>query len=155
MTHDGRTNFDVWALSLAGLVAERSTCPRRKTGAVAVDQYNRVISIGYNGQPRGFHRNPSFEHCIVNPCPGASDESGDTERCEAIHAETNVVLNCSDSFSITTIYLTDSPCFRCALVLANLPNLTRVVYGREYTDARGIAVLMKAGIAADWVVNSK
>lgn len=137
-----RKSFDEWALDLAVKAAERSTCRRRATGAIAVDAYKRIIGIGYNGQPRG------FKHCIDEPCPGANDESGNTSRCEAIHAEENMIMNSRDPYAIHKVYLTTSPCFHCGLLLANLPNLLVVIYIDKYTDTRGLDILARANIGA-------
>lgn len=136
-----RTDFDQWALGLAKEVSSRSTCLRRHAGAVAVDVHRRVIGIGYNGVPR------NFIHCTAEtPCPGALDPSGHTENCMAVHAEINCIINSGDSFRVHTMYVTAAPCFKCALVLANLPGLERVVYIDDYPDNRGYAVLSAADI---------
>ena len=46
-------HWDRRFLALAEHVAQWSKDPSTKTGAVIVDEDNRVISIGYNGLPRG------------------------------------------------------------------------------------------------------
>ena len=131
-------DFDTWAMSLAKHAATRSTCARRNAGAVAVDDQRRIVSIGYNGVPSG------YPHCTPEtPCPGAFDKSGDTSNCMAIHAEVNCIIHSRDPYRIHTMYVTASPCKNCALVLANLPNLKRVVYGEDYPDDRGLAALRR------------
>ena len=45
-------------LALAEFVAQWSKDPSTKTGAVIVDSNNRVVSIGYNGFPRGVNDSP-------------------------------------------------------------------------------------------------
>lgn len=45
-------------LALAEHVAQWSKNPSTKTGAVIVDSNNRVVSIGYNGFPRGVNDSP-------------------------------------------------------------------------------------------------
>ena len=49
---DGRTNKQNYYLDIADAVLERSTCLRRKYGAIIV-RNDEIISTGYNGAPRG------------------------------------------------------------------------------------------------------
>ena len=50
--------WDKRFLALAEHIAQWSKDPSTKTGAVIVDPNNRVISIGYNGFPRGVIDSP-------------------------------------------------------------------------------------------------
>ena len=135
-----RLDIDTWAMKLAQMCAERSTCIRRKAGAIALDCYNIVVGVGYNGVPR------DFPHCLVDPCSGAQDKSGDTSRCLAVHAEINAIINCTDSSRIVSVYLTASPCKSCALAIVNLPALKRVFYLEDYPDKMGLHMLVRASI---------
>lgn len=80
-------------LNCAESFAYRSTCLKRKYGAVIVKD-DAVISTGYNGSPRG------LENCcdIGDTCPrimkGCHQGEG-YEMCRAVHAEANALLNCS------------------------------------------------------------
>ena len=47
-----RPSTDEYFMEMARLVSTRSTCLRRKVGAVIVKD-KRVLSTGYNGSPRG------------------------------------------------------------------------------------------------------
>ena len=47
-----RPDNDQYFMEMAFLVAKRSTCLRRKVGAVVVKD-KRVLSTGYNGSPKG------------------------------------------------------------------------------------------------------
>lgn len=79
-------------LNCAEVFAYRSTCIKRKYGAVIVKD-DVVISTGYNGAPRG------FESCIdTGSCPRMDRNMHQGEGygiCRAIHAEANALLNCS------------------------------------------------------------
>jgi len=79
-------------LNCAEAFAYRSTCLKRKYGAVIVKD-DVVISTGYNGAPRG------FEHCsCIGSCPRMDRNMHQGEGygiCRAIHAEANALLNCS------------------------------------------------------------
>lgn len=52
------TDWDKRFLDLAQHVAQWSKDPSTKTGAVIVDSDNRVVSIGYNGLPKGVEDTP-------------------------------------------------------------------------------------------------
>jgi len=137
---DNRVPFSNWALEIVQKVAERSTCVRRQAGAMAVAVDNSILSIGYNGVPRG------VKHCIERPCPGAKDPPGNTDNCLAVHAEVNCILNAGDVRRIYAIYCSASPCLKCACIMANLPDLKKVVYYEEYPDIRGLTLLRSVGI---------
>ena len=79
-------------LNCAEVFAYRSTCLKRKYGAVIVKD-DVVISTGYNGAPRGFDN-----CCDLGTCPRMERGMHQGEGygiCRAIHAEANALLNCS------------------------------------------------------------
>ena len=79
-------------LNCAEVFAYRSTCLKRKYGAVIVKD-DVVISTGYNGAPRGFDN-----CCDIGSCPRIERNMHQGEGygiCRAIHAEANALLNCS------------------------------------------------------------
>ncbi len=91
-------------LNCAEVFAYRSTCIKRKYGAVIVKD-DAVISTGYNGAPRG-KRNC----CDIGHCPriekGLHQGQG-YDICRAIHAEANALLNCSREQTLgADLYLT-------------------------------------------------
>ena len=53
--------WDMWFLGLAKYVATASKDPSTKVGAVIVDSDNRVVSIGYNGFPKGIKDDSRLE----------------------------------------------------------------------------------------------
>ena len=122
------------------LVAKRSTCARRRVGAIVTDERGRVLATGYNGVPSG------FDHCTETPCAGTQDAAGDTRNCLAVHAEQNALLQLEGAApQAHTIYTSCSPCFVCAKLIANT-RIRRVVFTEAYADATGAAVLMTKGI---------
>lgn len=56
-----RISWQDYFMGIAALVAERSTCLRRKVGAVAVKD-RRILATGYNGAPKG------VAHCLDVGC---------------------------------------------------------------------------------------
>lgn len=79
-------------LNVAETFAYRSTCLKRKYGAVIVKD-DVVVSTGYNGSPRGLEN-----CCDIGHCPrielGLHQGEG-YGMCRAVHAEQNALLNCS------------------------------------------------------------
>ena len=79
-------------LNCAEVFAYRSTCIKRKYGAVLVID-DAVISTGYNGAPRGMEN-----CCDIGICPRIEKDLHQGEgyaMCRAVHAEANALLNCS------------------------------------------------------------
>ncbi len=79
-------------LNCAEVFAYRSTCIKRKYGAVIVKD-DVVVSTGYNGAPRGLEN-----CCDAGKCPRIELDMHQGEGygiCRAIHAEANALLNCS------------------------------------------------------------
>ena len=134
-----RLSKDEYFLCMLQLVASRSTCVRRQVAAIIVSKDGHILSTGYNGTPRG------FPHCNINPCVGALDSPGDSDRCQAVHAEVNALLQCMRLDLASTLYTSCSPCFTCAKAIANTP-ITRVLCAEEYSDLRGKAILAQASI---------
>lgn len=77
-------------LNIAREVAQRSTCLRRRVGAVIIRK-DQIISTGYAGAPRG------TPNCIdVGSCVRveANIPSGERyELCRSVHAEANAIIN--------------------------------------------------------------
>jgi dCMP deaminase len=75
-------------LDIAKAVSERSTCIRRKYGAVIVKN-DEIIATGYNGSPRG-----SINCCDINKCQRSKIPKGfGYESCFGIHAEMNCIIS--------------------------------------------------------------
>ena len=134
-----RIDTDKYFLEIASTVAKRSTCMRRSVGCVLVDSQNHIVATGYNGVPT------KFTHCLDSPCEGAFSLSGtDLDLCNALHAEVNAFLQLR-SDDVLTAYLTVSPCFSCAKMLAN-SNVKRLVAAELYVHEQAINLLNQADI---------
>ena len=119
------TKDDCFALS-AAVAAERSTCARRAVGCILINDMGHVLATGYNGNAAG------EPHCIDNHCGGACYPSGEgLDKCEAIHAEQNALLQCADVHLIDTAYVTTMPCMTCMKLLLNT-SCKRIVYIEDY-----------------------
>lgn len=131
-----RLSWDEYFMKIAGIVAERSTCPRKRVGAVIVKDH-LILSTGYNGSIRG------LEHCDEIGC---IVENG---HCVAtIHAEANAIIQAARhgiAVSEATAYVTASPCWNCFKLLANA-GIRRIAYREFYRDDRIFEVAVKTGI---------
>lgn len=135
-----RKSKDEYFLSLAELIANQATCVRRSVGCVLVDKLGHVLSTGYNGVARG------LPHCNEgHPCEGAGMSKGEgLDKCEAIHAEQNALLQCGDVENIHTCYCTASPCIHCLKLLLNT-SCKRIVFREEYYHARAKELWLQSG----------
>lgn len=126
----GRLEKDAYFLQVADLLKARTTCPRRAVGCVLVDEHDFIMATGYNGNARG------TDHCIDTPCPGAQSASGqDLDKCEAIHAEQNALLQCSDVMRIKKAYTTTLPCVHCMKLFMNT-SVEEIYFIEDYAPMR-------------------
>ncbi len=139
-----RISIDEYFLKIAAVVAERSTCRRRKVGAVAVLN-KQILSTGYNGAPA------KTKDCLELGCLRDENNipSGKMhEVCRAIHAEQNAIIQGSlhgVSLEGSTIYCTHTPCILCAKMLVNA-KIERLVSYQEYSDDSFVELFKEAGI---------
>lgn len=123
-------------MSIAQVVATRSTCHRKYVGAVIV-RNRTILSTGYNGSIRG------LPHCTD---VGHMMEGG---HCVAtIHAEANAIIQAARNGVViegATLYVTASPCWSCFKQSANA-GIVRICYGVFYRDDRIFAVAETLGI---------
>ena len=89
---DNRTNKQNYYLDIADSVLERSTCLRRKYGAIIV-RNDEIISTGYNGAPRGRRNCSDLGGCTREKLHIPSGER--YELCRSVHAEANAIISAS------------------------------------------------------------
>lgn len=142
-----RPSWDDYFMSILDTVKERSTCIRRKVGAIIVKD-KRIIATGYNGAPSG------LKHCYEIGClrEKLNIPSGQNhELCRGIHAEQNAIIQAAMygvSINESTIYVTHNPCVQCAKMIINA-GIKRVVFCGEYPDKLSKELLEEAGIKLD------
>lgn len=81
-----KTNY---YLDIAETVSERSTCMRRRFGAIIVKN-DTIVSTGYNGAPRGRKNCNDVGICIREKLHIPRGER--YELCRSIHAEANAII---------------------------------------------------------------
>ena len=116
---DDRPSWDEYFMQMAQLTAQRSTCLRRKVGAVIVKD-KHIIATGYNGAPRGLKHCVELGGCLREKLKIPSGQRH--ELCRALHAEQNAIIQAAtlgQSIEDGTIYITHQPCAICAKMIIN------------------------------------
>lgn len=130
-------------LDIAQTVAQRSTCLRRKYGAIIVKN-DEVISTGYNGAPRGCTNCSDKGSCKREEMNIPSGER--YELCRSVHAEQNAIISAARRDMVgATLYLSgldgktnkvlpvSEPCSMCKRFILN-SGIEQVVMrnGKDY-----------------------
>lgn len=144
---DQRLPWPEYFMRIAFLVAERSTCLRRKVGAVAVKE-KRILATGYNGAPAG------TAHCLDIGCmrEKLNIPSGQRhELCRGLHAEQNVIIQAAVhgvSIAGADLYCTTQPCIICTKMLINC-GVRNIHYAEGYPDELSRDMLEESGVKFD------
>ena len=89
MSDNKRPSWDEYFVAITKTVATRSTCLRRKVGAIIVKD-KRILSTGYNGAPRGIRNCLEIGTCLRQELKVPSGQRH--EICRALHAEQNAII---------------------------------------------------------------
>lgn len=131
-------------MSIAEVVSRRSTCLRRKVGAVIVFD-KRILATGYNGAPSG------LEHCGQQGCFRLEQKIPSGERhelCRGLHAEQNAIIQAAlHGVSIRggVTYCTHHPCVVCAKMLVNA-GVQKIIIREDYPDNLSKEVFREAEV---------
>ena len=133
---DRRTSKENYYLEIADAVLNRSTCLRRKYGAIIV-RNDEILSTGYNGAPRGRKNCTDLGECYRDKLGLLPGER--YELCRSVHAEANAIISASRRDMLDgTLYLVGrdaktgalladtSPCAMCRRLIINA-GIRRVV----------------------------
>jgi len=130
-----RPSWEEYFIEIAKIVSSRSTCLRRRYGAVIVKD-NVIVSTGYNGAPRGSINCIDIEKCKRKELNIPAGER--YELCEAVHAEQNAIINGSPErmkdaaiyiagFEEDNSYADGKPCLLCRRMIRNA-QISEIVY---------------------------
>lgn len=131
-------------MAITKMVSTRSTCIRRKVGAILV-KGKRILATGYNGAPSG------LKHCEELGCLRESSSVASGERhelCRGLHAEQNVIVQAAYygiPIANSDLFCTNKPCAICAKLIINA-GIKRVYFEEDYNDALSEMLLKEAGI---------
>ena len=120
-------------MDVAERFAQLSSAKRLNVGAIVVKD-DRIISIGYNGMPRG------WDNCC--------EHEGKTKP-EVLHAESNAIAKLASSHESgkdATLLCTHAPCIDCAKLIYQ-SGITTVYYKNDYRSTQGIEFLERSGIS--------
>jgi len=141
---DRRPDWDEYFLEIAQLVSKRSTCLRRKVGAILVKD-RRILATGYNGAPSGL-KHCSEVGCLRQELKVPSGERA--ELCRGLHAEQNAIIQAAYhgvSIKGSTLYSTTLPCSICLKMLINA-GIKEIVYLEGYPDQLAQKLIAEAKI---------
>lgn len=132
-------SWHTYFMSIALLSSFRSKDSKTQNGACIVDSHHKILSIGYNGLPRG---------CDDNDPQYWVDEDDDdpirSKHTYVVHAEKNAIYNgMSHSMAGTKIYATQFPCNTCAQAIIQV-GIIEVVYLRK--KEHGIHINMNRAV---------
>ena len=120
----------IW-MSLAIMLASKSTCSRLKVGSVITDSgMNRALCVGYNGDEKGGK----------NQC-----ESLKPGKCGCLHAETNAIAKSRESLENCILFVTTAPCKSCVKLIIN-SGIREVIYNEVYRDTSGLELMKQRGL---------
>jgi dCMP deaminase len=141
---DERPSYEDYFMEMAHVVAKRSTCLRRKVGALLVKD-KHILSTGYNGAPKG------LKHCSEVGClrEKLGVPAGERhEICRGLHAEQNAIIQAAVfgvSIKGSTLYCTNAPCSVCAKMLINA-GVKEIMFEDDYPDELALKMLKEAKI---------
>lgn len=111
-------SWDEYFMGIATLSGMRSKDPNTQVGACIVSQDNKILSMGYNGLPRG---------CSDDEFPWNRDGE-DNKYFYTTHSELNAILNYrGGSLEGAKLYVSLFPCNECAKAIIQ-SGIKEVIY---------------------------
>lgn len=129
-------SWDEYFMGIASLSALRSKDPNTKVGACIVDDDNKVVSIGYNGMPKGVDESQLSWN---------KGEGLDSKYLYVCHAEFNAILNTRNGSALKGchLYVTLFPCNECAKACVQV-GIKEIIYlENKYADTVGVQASKK------------
>lgn len=123
MKREDYISWDEYFMGIAIFSAERSKDPTTQVGACIVSPDNRILSIGYNGAPRGLS-----DDTMEWNNEGKFLKVKNTYVC---HSEFNAILNYRGNLEGAKIYVKLFPCNECAKAIIQ-SGIKEVIYKKEY-----------------------
>ena len=122
-------SWDEYFMGIATLSGMRSKDPNTQVGACIVSQDNKILSMGYNGLPRG---------CSDDEFPWNRDGE-DNKYFYTTHSELNAILNYrGGSLDNAKLYVTLFPCNECAKAIIQAGIKTVVYDCDKYADTASV-----------------
>ena len=133
-------SWDEYFMGIAQLSAMRSKDPNTQVGACIVSKENKILSMGYNGFPKG---------CDDDEYPWNRDgDVYDSKYAYVTHSELNAILNYrGGSLDGTKLYVTLFPCNECCKAIIQAGIKTVIYDCDKYADTPSVIAskrMMKA-----------
>lgn len=127
-------NWDEYFIGVAKLSAKRSKDPNTQVGACIVSEDNKILSMGYNGFPRG---------CSDEEFPWGKDleliDPYNAKYLYSTHSELNAILNYrGGSLEGSKIYVTLFPCNECAKAIIQAGIKTIIYEDDKYANSPSV-----------------
>lgn len=119
----GYLSWDEYFMGVAMLSGMRSKDPHSQVGACIVSEDNKILSMGYNGFPKG---------CSDDEFPwGREGDPLDTKYLYVTHSELNAILNYrGGSLEGAKLYVSLFPCNECAKAIIQ-SGIKTIIYGSD------------------------
>lgn len=140
MTPEKKLRYDNFYMDIAQRTSEMSYAKKLKVGAVLVKD-DSIISHGWNGMPSD----------MDNTCEDILEDGSMITKSEVLHAEENAIRKVAASSNSTVgsvLYITHSPCVKCARLI-HACKISKVVYKDEYRDSYGSELLKNLGVSVE------
>lgn len=112
-------------LGMAYYVAKASKDPSTKVGCVLTTPDNRVLSVGFNGFPRGVPDDPALY------------ADREQKYMRVVHAEANAVLNSTGPTAGAYLYCTLAPCTTCAGIIIQA-GIRKVILPHSFEEVAAV-----------------
>ena len=124
-------SWDEYFMGVAMLSGLRSKDPHTQVGACIVSEDNKILSMGYNGLPRG---------CSDDEFPWAKEgDPLNNKYFYTTHSELNAILNYrGGSLEGAKIYVSLFPCNECAKAIIQAGIKTIVYDSDKYADTPSV-----------------
>jgi dCMP deaminase len=141
-----RISKENYFMKMAEVASLRSTCIKRKVGAVLVKD-DHILSTGYNGAPS------RLPHCTPDICVRKHLKPGENpELCRGVHAEINCIIQAALHGTAiegnTSLYTTTFPCMSCLKLIINA-KIKRLIYKEGYNMENIVKVDLLNGADID------
>lgn len=131
MKREDYISWDAFFMGLALLGKERSKDPSTQVGACIVGKNNQILSVGYNGFPRGCSDEKHWDR---------EGEFLETKYARVCHAELNAILLRQGSVEGARLYVTLFPCNECAKLIIQSGIKEIIYYDDKYADTDSVKV---------------
>ena len=140
-------SWDEYFMGVAMMSGMLSKDPNSQVGACIVSEDNKILSMGYNGFPKG---------CSDDEFPWAREgDSLHTKYFYVTHSELNAILNYrGGSLEGAKLYVSLFPCNECAKAIIQA-GIRRIVYDSDKYDGTPSVVASKRMLKAAGVVMQK